>query len=53
MRFSDSADLTAAGTAALTAVCALNRPNIVAYLRELVHRLQQHEAKVSPLLSQG
>lgn len=46
MRFSDSAELTAAGTAALTAVCALNRPNTVAYLRELVHRLLQHEPKV-------
>jgi hypothetical protein len=46
MRFSDSADLQAAGTAALTAVCSLNRANTLAALRELVHRLLQHEPKV-------
>lgn len=45
MRFGDSADLTAAGTAALTAVCAFNRPNAMAYLHELVHRLLQHDPK--------
>eukprot|EP00882_Tetradesmus_deserticola_P000747 GHRQ01000815.1.p1 GENE.GHRQ01000815.1~~GHRQ01000815.1.p1 ORF type:complete len:385 (+),score=179.94 GHRQ01000815.1:178-1332(+) len=45
MRFGDSADLQAAGTAALTAVCSLNRANTLAALRELVHRLLQHEPK--------
>jgi hypothetical protein len=47
MRFSDSSDVQQAGTAALTAVCALNRLNSTAALRELVHRLLQHEPKVS------
>jgi hypothetical protein len=46
MRFGDSADLQAAGTAALAAVCSLNRANTLAALRELVHRLLQHEPKV-------
>jgi hypothetical protein len=46
MRFGDSADLQAAATAALTAVCSLNRANTLAALRELVHRLLQHEPKV-------
>ncbi|KAF6259892.1 armadillo-type protein [Scenedesmus sp. NREL 46B-D3] len=45
MRFGDSADLQAAGTAALTAVCSLNRANTLSALRELVHRLLQHEPK--------
>eukprot|EP00879_Flechtneria_rotunda_P003385 GHRR01003613.1.p1 GENE.GHRR01003613.1~~GHRR01003613.1.p1 ORF type:complete len:380 (+),score=142.31 GHRR01003613.1:163-1302(+) len=45
MRFSDGPDIQAAGTAALTAICALNRANTLALLRELVHRLLQHEPK--------
>jgi hypothetical protein len=49
MRFADSADLQAAGTAALTAICSLNRANTLAALRELVHRLLQHEPKVTAL----
>lgn len=46
MRFSDNAEMQAAGSAALSAVCSLNRDNTVAALRELVHRLLQHEPKV-------
>jgi len=34
------------GDAALTSLCALNRPNTLAVLRELVHRLLSHEPKV-------
>uniref|UniRef100_A0A383V8G1 UNC-45/Cro1/She4 central domain-containing protein n=1 Tax=Tetradesmus obliquus TaxID=3088 RepID=A0A383V8G1_TETOB len=45
MRFSDNAEMQAAGSAALSAVCSLNRDNTVAALRELVHRLLQHEPK--------
>lgn len=45
LRFADDPELAAAGAAALTALTALNRPNTLAALRELVHRLLQHEAK--------
>jgi hypothetical protein len=46
MRFSDDADVAAAGDAALAACCSLNRPNTLAVLREMVHRLLSHEPKV-------
>jgi hypothetical protein len=45
MRFSDDAELQAAGDAALSAMCAYNRPNTLAVLREMVHRLLSHEPK--------
>ncbi|KAF8058934.1 hypothetical protein HT031_005502 [Scenedesmus sp. PABB004] len=45
MRFSDDTEMQQAGAAALAAICALNRPNTLAALRELVHRLLQHEPK--------
>jgi hypothetical protein len=42
-----AAAAAAVGDAALTALCAFNRPNTLAVLRELVHRLLSHEPKVS------